>query len=334
MCRRAFTLLELLVVLAIVGLLLALLLPAIAAARAAARRTQCRANLKQIGVALNSYHSAYQVFPFGAGADPNVDRSSPHRLYSALSQLLPYLGSEAVFNAINFQVPPFFPDPDATASRLALAGPNATAALTKIGMFLCPADSGGYEMDLRELHPWGHTNYRSSNGSTWSAGPGDGLFGQVSSTRFSDVLDGTSHTAAFSEKLIGDDDRKRIGVLTDLWFDGNDHGHQEGLNAWCRALEPESTPGLMQDSDTGQNWLRANMNWTRYNHVELPNRKSCKNRGLTVFGVSMAASSNHAGGVNTLFADGSVRFVTDEIELVVWRALGTIRGGESVEKGL
>lgn len=331
MARRAFTLIELLVVLAIIGLLLALLLPAIAAARAAARRTQCRANLKQIGVALHSYHSAYQVLPFGAGADPTVDRTAPHRLYSAHSQLLPYLGYESAYNSINFLVRPFFPDPDATASRLALDGPNATAALIKIGLFLCPADTGSYEMDLRELHPWGHTNYRSCNGSTWSAGNGDGLFGQISSTRFAAVTDGLAHTAAFSEKLIGDDDRNRISPLTDLWFDGSDHGDQEGLLQWCRALKPESTPGLMQDSDTGQNWLRANMNWTRYNHVELPNQKSCKNRLLTIFGVSMVATSNHSGGVNVLLADGSVHFISDQLELRIWRALGTISGQEPIE---
>jgi prepilin-type N-terminal cleavage/methylation domain-containing protein/prepilin-type processing-associated H-X9-DG protein len=331
MRRRGFTLVELLVVLAVIGLLLALLLPAIGAARAAMRRTQCRSHLKQIGVALHAYHASYEVFPFGAGADPNVDRTAPHRLYSAHSQLLPYLGHDSVFNSINFLVRPFFPDPDDTASKQALAGPNATAALAKIGLFICPSDSGGYEMDLRELHPWGHTNYRSCNGSTWSATSGNGLFGQISSTRVASVIDGTAQTAAFSEKLIGDDDRSRINLLTDLFFDGSDHGDQAGLVRWCRGLNPDSARGLLQDSDTGQNWLRANMNWTRYNHVELPNQKSCKNGFLTWFGVSMTATSNHSGGVNVLFADGSVRLVADEIDLAVWRAVGTISGGETVE---
>ncbi len=328
--RAGITLVELLVVLTVISIILALALPALNRVREQSRRIHCVSNLRQIGIALARYHDVHQCFPWGAGVGDMLDETKPRRRFSAHAMLLPFLGYQHVYNAINFEVPPFHPDPFWNASRTALAGPNATAALAKIEVFICPSDSGVRKMDERGLHPWGHTNYRSCQGSNMDIFRGNGLFGTALVHSYRDVVDGTAFTAAFSEKLVGDDNPERISLLRDLFFNGQDHGDADGLRRWCRSVDPFSDPRVQHDSDTGQNWLEANMNWTRYNHVDTPNQKSCKNRWLTSFGAMMTATSAHTGGVNVLFADGHVAFVSETIDLGIWRAFGTHGGGEGI----
>src|SRR5262245_21239771 len=112
--RRAFTIVELLVVIAVIGLLAALLLPAVQRAREAARRAQCQGNLRQLGIALNNYQAAAVVYPFGVGADGDgtiaTYTSASNRRYSMHTQLLAYVEQTALFNWLNFSVSPFFPD--------------------------------------------------------------------------------------------------------------------------------------------------------------------------------------------------------------------------------
>src|SRR3989442_12932386 len=102
--RRGFTLIELLVVIAIIGVLVALLLPAVQAAREAARRTQCRNNLKQIGIALHAYHESLQVFP--PGRMTNFAQPGQGRCWSAYAHLLPYLRESTLYHAVNFSLNP------------------------------------------------------------------------------------------------------------------------------------------------------------------------------------------------------------------------------------
>jgi len=338
LCRPAhsagFTLIELLVVIGVLAVLVALLIPAVQRARESMRRIQCANNLKQIGTALHNYHGSHNVLPFGVGADRDDFVSSwgslDDRRYSALSQLLPYLDQAAVYSQINFNVAPFHPYVNAATGDTEVAESNGTlvtngsAAVAVLPAFLCPSDVDR----LQSL--WGHNNYRSCNGSTWSGRKGNGMFGQISSVRFSAVSDGLSNTAMFSERAKGTWDHAVYDPLSDL-YDLAGIWTEDAFREACHALNPATAATYHQDVEAGQNWLEGNMNWTRYNHLVPPNRVSCKN-GLTWDGVAMAASSRHAGGVNLLLGDGSLRFISELIDEPAWRGLGTIAGADTVNE--
>ena len=329
---RAFSLIELLVALAVIAVVAALLLPAVQMAREAARRMSCANKLAQIGVALHNYHDAHSVLPFGCGTDYDGVVSSlgtlKDRRYSVHSQILPQLEQQAVYGQIDFNVAPFAPyvnsgayEPECLASN-GLSATNGRAAVTILPVFLCPSDID------RLQSPWGHNNYRSCNGSGWHGRDGNGMFGQNSSVRLGSVTDGLSQTAMFSERCKGTWDHDIFDSLTDI-YDLAGIWNEQTFGDACRSLSPETARAYHQNVDSGQNWLEANFNWTRYNHLVAPNAISCKN-GFTWDGVGMAASSRHSGGVNVLFGDGHARFIHDGVDDAIWRALGSIRGGEKV----
>jgi prepilin-type N-terminal cleavage/methylation domain-containing protein/prepilin-type processing-associated H-X9-DG protein len=328
--RRAFTLIELLVVLAVIGILIALLLPAVQVAREAARRMTCASHLSQIGQALHNYHELHRVLPFGCGTDYDGLVSSlgtlRDRRYSAQSQILPQLDQPNVYERIHFDVAPFAPyvnsgafNPGCIASG-GLSATNGKAAVTTIGVFLCPSDID------RLKSMWGHNNYRSCNGSGWHGRNGNGMFGQNSSVNFGMVSDGLSNTAMFSERCKGTWDHDIYDPLADI-YDIAGIWSEATFSEFCLSLSPAVAATYPQNIDSGQNWLEGNFNWTRYNHLMPPNHVSCKN-GFTWDGVGMAASSRHRGGVNVLFGDGRVRFISEVIDLETWRGLGTIQGDE------
>lgn len=180
-----FTLVELLIVLAIIGVLVALLLPAVQAAREAARRLQCQNHLKQIGLALQNYEGISRCLP-------GARTGTPH-LWSGSAQILPHLEGNAVFDAIDFKYSP-------------LQAANAAAVRSIVPTYLCPSDSPD------RLHPnFGPNNYVANAGTgVQSAGsfrPEDGLqdgvFFDRSAIRFAQVTDGLSNTAAYSETIKG-----------------------------------------------------------------------------------------------------------------------------------
>jgi prepilin-type N-terminal cleavage/methylation domain-containing protein len=323
---RGFTLVELLVVVAIIALLIGLLLPAVQSAKEASRRAQCLNNLKQIGLAIHAYHATNNMLPFGVGADDDQTVATigglNARRYSCQSQFLPYLEQQVLFNTINFLVDPFFPLYSGLAPPGGGLGVNGTAAITVVDVFLCPADED------RLIQPWGHNNYRSCNGSTWSGRAGNGMFGQISTTRFANITDGLSNTAAFCERIKGSSDPQILDRLADLYSNPG-AWTQATFAPWCASLSDAQAVALTYDVDGGQNWLEGNMNWTRYNHVLPPGYRSCKN-GLSWNGVVMTATSWHPGGVNLLLGDGSTRFVKSSINASIWSALATISGNEVI----
>ena len=320
------TLVELLVVLAVIALVMALALPAVLAVRRGAAAAACRSNLRQMGLALTSYVAAHRVFPFGVGSDG--DRavnwlSAPEaRRYSVQSQLLPYLGEEAVYDALNFRRPPFAGEGLSYADEP--GGANATAARTTIAGFLCPRD----EDRLAEV-PFAKTNYRACSGSTPAArGGNDGLFGQISSVRHGQVSRGLSKVAAFSERVRGRSEGKydRVDPVSDLvrpfrWKARRTH---EELVAACRAMTDRQALRLYRDVEGGRTWLEGNMNWTRYNHVLPPGDYACK-LALTWLGTVMPPSSHHGTVVHVCFGDGSVRPIDEGIDEDVWGRMGRRR---------
>ncbi len=325
--RRAFTLIEALTVIAIIGLLIAILLPAVQSAREAARRTQCMANLRQIGIAMNLYVSAEGTFP---AIGTNARSASTFFEMAALCHILPGLEQQPVYNAINFQIPqsPFAP----------VIPENQTAASTTLGVFLCPADGAG------SVAGQGPTNYRVNTGAGLKIipdrkAPGEsGPFQWHHWVRPAEIRDGLSMTAIVSERLRGDGITDRWDRIRDPWQAGIPHDPYYPIDvavADCASVPP----GVPRHSSVGgASWIRSGFDYAWYNHATAPDSRipDCTNinpPGATPPPMAdsgiYAARSAHSGGVSVLAADGSVHRVADGVALPVWRAFGTRAGGET-----
>jgi len=313
--RNAFTLVELLVVIAIIGILIALLLPAVQAAREAARRAQCNNNLKQMGLALHNYHDSYKKFPPGNMSGLVFSGISIH------ARLLPYLEQKNVQDLINFGVP--YNDPT-----------NDMARLSPVSLFLCPSDNN------LELPPLlgGSNNYYANQGSqilfglspTNTADPNfgmpnpDGVFFRDSSTSFASLLDGSSQTACFSEKICGDANNGISTPESDTYRPGTFPATPDQALLDCRAVNVADLT-MQGVSNVGAPWIYGYHSTTFYFHVAPPNELSCM---YPPGRIMTTAGSRHPGGVNMLLCDGSVRFVAETINLAIWRGLGTRKGKE------
>lgn len=303
--RGGFTLIEVLVVLAIVGVLAALLLYAVSEARKAARRAACANNLRQFGVALAQYSARSNVYPSGgtwAG-------------YSVHAALLPEFEQQALYNGINFGVPIY----DSTLQ-------NMTAATTRLGVFECPDDSPV----PGARYAW--TNYQGCRGRGVQAYGYDGAFtpDPLPVARF---RDGLSTTAVFAEAVTGpltNRVRDPLGSSFDTPAPILGATDLDRFAAACLAIDPATSRLNLQDK--GYNWLIGEFNSTQYNHTLTPNRPTCTNSGAFQQG-AWTASSRHPGGVFTLFADGHGRFVRDNVAISVWRSLASRSGRELVEAG-
>jgi prepilin-type N-terminal cleavage/methylation domain-containing protein/prepilin-type processing-associated H-X9-DG protein len=331
--RSGLTLIELLVVVSIIGLLVALTLPAVQSSREAARRAQCANNLKQIGLALQSYEAANHSFPLNMSelrVDP--ERGKPWyiggRRLSALTRILADLDQQPLFSSINFEVENY---PSNEMAGFPYAQ-NLTASETSLAVYLCPSDGIG--------GPTAHgCNYRgnygvgphvSNNAVSFDSGNGFYTFpGVLGPYSFSD---GLSNTVAYSERLRGTGEGNRISPSRDVGdinvMDGcPDHGADRALD--CAQIA--STRKFPLDRMSGSSWFFGDYGCTAYNHAQEPNGR-IPDAQLTgpYWGVTTARSL-HPGGVNAVMADGSVRFVGDRITRKVWRGLGTRNGSELVE---
>jgi prepilin-type N-terminal cleavage/methylation domain-containing protein/prepilin-type processing-associated H-X9-DG protein len=328
--RSGFTLIELLVVIAIIAVLIALLLPAVQMAREAARRTQCRNNLKQIGLALANYESTYGMFPgsntnsWGPAmwyANPNPSSQCGNGWWSLQSAILPFMDGEQIYNSINYSFTPIHYDFCGIHSFWV----NITAKRGKLEAWLCPSD-----VLKSNWEDMAGTNYRWNNGlhtedDRGFAGRANGI-----AHRPGEFLDGLSYSAAFSEKL----------------FFGNRSGFRVQRNAQIvnitgTATYWTDTINLPKECDqqvyTGYTYryygnpiaiMRRHDAGTYYNHMNTPNKWDCfywNGRGQE------PPSSNHPGGVNVLFADGTVRFINDSISREVFQGIGTINGQETID---
>lgn len=306
--RRGFTLIELLVVIAIIAILIALLLPAVQQAREAARRTQCRNNLKQFGLAIHNYHDTFDTFPI---ADVN-GTSTP---VSAHARLLPAMDQTPLFNRVDFNVPYNHAN-------------NDFARLTEVPAFRCPSNPDALPSTLG-----GRNNYY------WNAGNGivmydSGLSGQPAANgviyhtrkiKFRDVIDGLSNTAAMSEKMTGDGSNGVASPRTDTFQPGTYPNNADEAMQQCNAI---NTSDLTKQgySNVGAPWLQQYHSTNQYNHVLPPNGRSCM---YPPGRISTTANSQHTGGVHVLLCDGSVKFVSENISTVIWRAIGSINGSET-----
>jgi prepilin-type processing-associated H-X9-DG protein len=298
----------LLVVIAIIGILVGLLLPAVQAAREAARRLQCLNNLKQIGLALHNYHDVHRVLPFGQGGTGNR--------YSAIALMLPFLEQGPLHGHIDF-------------NQIPAASVNDAPRLTELSILRCPSDQHN---PLPQTG--GATNYMANKGSgiVWQLATGanaglpdpNGVLYYQSRIRIADILDGTSNTAAYSERILADGSNGIVSPIADVFFHRGAPTTPDQAKQMCEALDitdlANQFPLFM-----GAPWMDGQHT---YLHATAPNSRSCGY--FLVLRAVMPPSSRHPGGVNVLLCDASTRFVAETVDLTVWRGAGTRDGGENL----
>lgn len=320
-----FTLVEILVTLSVIAVLIALLLPAVQQAREAARRIACASNLRQLGLATHAYHEAHQMLPLETQlAHPISHFVISNGFLSIHAQLLPYLDVSSLYDAINTRrrVPADHVEP--ASSWLFLT----TAARHRVGVFLCPSDP--------HWDRWpGGNSYRGC----WGVGPmwarsaeypdsANGIFRPIPvGSRFALVTDGLNRTAMFAERLIGSADPES-GLLDRIHiaFVPN----QADASTMVLACAAQSTLSGSPYLSAGKYWIFTGMHHTLYTHALPPDSAipDCMNDDAPPRG-AVAARTMH-GDVNVAFADGNVRQVSSQVDIAVWRALGTMADGETV----
>jgi len=320
--KTGFTLVELLVVIAIIGILIALLLPAVQAAREAARRAQCSNQLKQLALGFHNYHDTYNTFPRihypiqGGAAECNPAGGGcgwgcRRQGTGMFVMILPYIEQQPIYDRWNLSCPSY-------------PGVNRDLAWpARINSFVCPSD----RVETR----WACTDYG------WSMGPstawddneaeGIGFFRWDHEVSFADITDGTSNTIMLGEKCVGDGDDGRNST-TDTVYDvpfpgGFPHTFPAAalVDAWGQAAALVYSPqfsGNCSDITWSSNLLQINEiappNW-KYPDVQVgcPRRA---NHG------AHPPRGRHPGGVNVALGDGSVRFVSETIDLAAFQAAG------------
>jgi len=349
-----FTLIELLVVIAIIAVLIALLLPAVQQAREAARRSQCKNNLKQIGLALHNYHDVYGQFVYGKGGTLGGGNSNRldgnYQRRSGMISLMPYLEQTAFYNRIEAGDPGAGVPPGGAAPWSSWSGYNQ-----RMGFLACPSDPG-----IRATK--GVCSYAFSRGDFigTNAGTGrdamvtNGLFGLHHCVKIADITDGTSNTIAFSERVqasfnMGGNSSPTIqqGTLTGVSGISTSPGACLSAVAAISQANRYTTASAVKGKFSST-WCDGQPENTSFYTVLSPNSPSCISNGdgnadgdINL----LSASSYHTGGVHGLMADGSVRFISSNINTGnlgvattlgarspygVWGALGTRTGGETV----
>ncbi len=329
MKRRGFTLIELLVVIAIIAILIALLVPAVQKVREAANRTQCINNLKQIGLGAHNFESTNKYLPAGQGKRSTDGGSSRP---SILAQVLPYLEQSNKYNLFNFNF-------DVHSSAVNVAAQNQDAQI-----FLCPS-----EISQVFYFVVGRSSYFGSIGATADFREvGTGFSGYFNATdtlagetpkgvRMVGVTDGTSNTAMFAEIIRGTLPWNGSGFDNTTSMNAANLAANTTLLRDGTAVPACQTGGAALIRYVGHQYHRALPQTNVYTHT-LPinwNRKVASGQQRYACGDSsfvrhhMPASSYHSGGANVCFGDGSVRFVSESVPLALWKAVGTIRGGET-----
>nr|WP_315853746.1 DUF1559 domain-containing protein [Novipirellula artificiosorum] len=324
MNRPAFTLVELLVVIAIIGVLVGLLLPAVQAAREAARRMSCSNNVKQVMLAMHTYHASFNQFPSGG----LYHTQRPDVSWSLQARILPHLEQSGLTDLIDWSLP---------------YGAQGEVARVRVPTYLCPSDPKDQPRpDPSPSDPnFAHypLTYAVNMGEWFLYDPvgktaGTGLVFPNSKTGFRDVLDGSSNTLAFAE----------VKAFTPYLRDG--------LAPSVLGVAAPQTPatvltyaGNFKTNSGHTEWTDSRVHQTGFTTTFVPNTKviytfdgapydvdfNSSREGKTITAPTYAAvtsRSYHVGGVQVGMVDGSVQFHSESIDRTLWRSLGTRAGHE------
>jgi prepilin-type N-terminal cleavage/methylation domain-containing protein len=314
--RQAFTLIELLVVIAIIAILISLMLPAVQKVREAAARTQCQNNLKQIALACHSYHDVKHGFPRGVVA--SWDQNGP--TWGLLALVLPYVEQNNLYQQANIPTDPISAHPDLVAMQLSI--------------FLCPSDpvsNNGPNTTDPSIGPgpataYGYTNYNGVCGANWGGDPGG--TGWVPFGYIPIWSNPGTNNSSWNGLSNGD------GVFA--FRDVNGFLASQGFN-----VLRNSTVRLTDIMDGASNTFMlgevspqysAGCNWVHttdsISTCAIPPNNKQYVSDPTNWTMVQSFRSFHQGGLFFAYADGSVHFVSDAIDLTTYRAMATIQGGE------
>lgn len=329
--HRGFTIVELIASIAIVGLLMAMILPAVQTARESARRVTCINHLKQYGTAITGFETTHREFPAGFG--PFRASNNTGSTQSPIAQAIDWLGYPAYRE---------FLDPQVYSFHFQYA-PQLWPAWSRvpIPVLLCPSDQG-----------LPGTNYVACTGSqphanaTGELGGLRGMFSSIHGIKAAEATDGLSMTVAASERIQSDLSADAYSREQDIWGTGLNMDWITDADQMVQVCGSLTSDPPSYYPHTGWSWDNSEYGGGSYNHLAVPNSPvpDCVTISAIcpplsggwdlmtrfwIVGMS-TARSRHPGGVNVLFLDGGVRFVSNSIDLRVWRGIGTIAAAEVV----
>jgi len=335
--RSAFTLIELLVVIAIIAILIGLLLPAVQKVREAAARTQCSNSMKQIGLACHAHHDALGTLPPAVLANSSVNNTTRYEQnfgpnWAVL--ILPYIEQGNLYNTVSASIQAY-PTTAAESGWRSIVG-------TRVKTYLCPSDTGADTPCTRASNTWARGNYGANtgpglfrvngdDGAVQSVGgrlvenippfnggagagypglnyPGGGVFTINIGTKLPAITDGTSSTIMVDELRIG----PSANDLRGCWAMGQNGASISAGNGRSDSPGPNISLNGYDDIQDGDN--RPDIGMGVYTNESN----------------QVTAKSKHVGGVNTLFADGSIRYIKNGVDQRTWFLLHSRNDGQVI----
>lgn len=335
--KRGFTLIELLVVIAIIAILIALLLPAVQQAREAARRSQCKNNLKQIGLAIHNYHEVGGAFPAGVINTNYTGTASNQLAWSTL--ILPHLDQAPLYNRFLTEAP----------LENATNAPLAQEILTA---YRCPSDTGPDQIAGNTIALYGTSNYVGNYGVGSPSDPlacnvaagnlpdfCQGIFGQNTKVRFRDLKDGSSNVIFVGERKMGRTCGMFVDTVTVSAGGSTLAGHAGNFCSVWAGIDADTDFAMIVGSVSPGTPVKATYPGQNPNNMPgITIKINAKTDGATnSVGTALVQddttfgfNSYHTGGAHFLIGDGTVKFITENIDETTYQSIAIRSDGATV----